>query len=911
MTVKRILFVVIAALVLVLFTLGRFTNLLVDWLWFNEIGYAAVFERLLSLKLMLGGLAALFVGLYFGGNLHIATRHELSWVIKKDERFIENLTGAKTSIKPALLSMAVWLLALLLAVPFSLYLADQWDTVLRFYWGGAFGQADPIYHRDLSFYTFKLPFWQILQGSLTFLALITFLVVLAINLLAGYIRRQGSGLDWPSPSALRHLGFLLFLFFCGYSWGWFLDRYELLFSSTGLVHGAGYTDYYFVRPGLWFLCVISILTGLAVWFALLRRKKPLLMRVCAAYLALMILGLVVVPQAVQTFYVAPNELELETPFLENEITATRQAYAVDEVQERSYGALSNLSRKDLDGNRQTLQNIRLWDWRPLRQTYRQLQEIRLYYQFYEVDIDRYYLDGNYRQVMLSARELDQNLPQRADTWVNRTLQFTHGYGLVMSLAASEGEEGTPSFLVQDLPPKTRYDLKVNNAAIFYGEKMSGYRIVNTKTKELDYPRGDENVYTSYAGEGGIPIDSWWKKLTFAWELGDINILLSDYLTEQSRLQLWRRVQERINRLAPFLHLDADPYLVLGENGRLFWIQDAYTTTDRYPYSEPYLRQFNYIRNSAKVVVDAFNGSVRIFTVAEDEPILRVYQRAFPDVFLSLADMSADLRRHLRYPVDLFRVQVDKFSRYHMTIPQVFYNNEDLWTLPDEKYAGDPISMEPYYMLMRLPGQERLEFLLMQPLTPSNRDNMIAWMAARCDEPNYGSLLVYKLPKEKLILGPMQVEAMIDQDPLISRQLSLWDQRGSRVIRGNLLVIPLEHSFIYVEPVYLTAEGNNIPQLRRVIVAYNDRVVMEPSLEKAMISLFRPTDQAGGGEGRPLPQNIVTPTAGLQQARGSLERAQQALQRGDWEEFGRAMGELQDALRQQSNNRDNGEDTNVE
>lgn len=897
MTTKRIIITLIAAVGLVLFVLGRFSNLLVDWLWFGELGYRTVFVRLLSLKLGLGILAGAILLAYFGGNLHFAVKHGLTKAAKDQERFIADVTGAHYKIRPSLLILTAWLFTLLLVVPFSLYFSGQWDTVLRFFWGETFGQVDPVFGRDLSFYVFRLPFWQTLQGSLTFLAAITFIATLASSLSAGYIRRQGDGLEWPRRAALRQLGFLLLLFLFSYSWGWYLDRYELLFSSGGLVYGAGFTDLHVVRISLWLLCGASILLGVAVWLLALRKKSRWLLGLCGGYFLLLALALVIVPQAVQTFYVNPNELELEAPYLENEINATRNAYAIDRLQERSYGALTDLTRKDLEKNRQTLNNIRLWDWRPLLQTYRQLQEIRLYYQFYEVDVDRYYLDGDYRQVMLSARELSQELPQRADTWVNRTLQFTHGYGLVMSLASLEGEEGTPTFLVQDLPPKTTRGLTVDNAAIFYGERMTGYRIVNTATRELDYPKGDKNVYTSYAGDGGMLIDNWWKKLLFAWDLGDINILLSEYLTGESRLQLRRRVRERINTIAPFLRLDADPYLVVAKTGKLFWVQDAYTTTDRYPYAEPYNRQFNYIRNSVKVVIDAFNGTVRFYTVEENEPVLQAYRSAFPDVFRPLNELPADLRQHLRYPEDLFRVQVDKFSRYHMTIPQVFYNNEDLWTLPEEKYAGDQITMEPYYILMRLPEEERLEFLLMQPLTPSNRDNMIAWLAARCDAPNYGSLLVYKLPKEKLIFGPLQVEAMIDQDPVISQQLSLWDQRGSRVIRGNLLVIPMNHSFIYVEPVYLIAEGNNIPQLRRVIVAYNDRVVMEPTLKKAVSSIFQPEAGTTGKETGLLPQNAGTTTMKMKQIRGVFERAQQALKDGDWENFGRAMGELQNAVEQ--------------
>ena len=682
----------------------------------------------------------------------------------------------------------------------------------------------------------------------------------------------------------------------GYGWGYFLDRYELLYSTTGVVYGAGYTDLTVVRLGLWGMLVASVALGVTVIFAYRVKRLQLAAWGTVIYFGLLVIFLLVAPQAVQKFIVEPNELGLETPYLKHEIAFTREAYGINAMEERSYPALSNLTREKVNANQQTLNNIRLWDWRPLLQTFRQLQEIRTYYQFYEVDVDRYHLGGDYRQVMLSGRELSQHLPARAETWLNKTLQFTHGYGLTMSLASQEGTEGTPSFLIKDLPPTSTYpSLQVTQPAIYFGEKMAGYRIVNTGVKELDYPKGDKNVYTSYAGSGGIPLDAFWKKVLFAWDLGDINIILSDYLTDDSRLQIRRRVQQRITTLAPFLAVDSDPYLVLSE-GKLFWIQDAYTASDRFPYSEPFNGRFNYIRNSVKVVVDAYQGTVTFYMTEPDEPVLKVYRAAFPDMFRPLDEMSADLKSHLRYPEDLFRIQTNKYNRYHMTIPQVFYNNEDLWTIPQEKYAGSPIQMDPYYILMRLPEENRLEFLLMLPLTPQNRDNMIGWMAARCDQPDYGKLLVYKLPKEKLILGPRQIEAMIDQDPTISRQLSLWDQRGSQVIRGNLLVIPLEHSFIYVEPVYLTAEGNNLPQLRRIIVAYNDKVAMQPTLQQAIAAVFGgPVEAAETTEATALPPINAAPSLGLEKARSTFERAQKALQDGNWQEFGNAMGELQQEL----------------
>lgn len=894
---SSIIGLICAGVIAILFLLGRFSGVIVDWLWFGELDASVLFSRVLLLKITLGLLAGLIAFVFLGSNFYIAFKRAL-----RNGLCIESGNGTSVirvfpddnmRIPSMLLRWGAWLFAAFASTLFIVYFTTQWDIVLRYIWSGSVGRTDPIYAKDIGFYLFKLPFLEVLQNSLTSLAFLAFAAVVSLALLTGFIRRNGEGFAPPRHDTLGHLTLTFVLFLGGYAWGYALDRYELLYSSAGVVQGAGYTELHVVRIALWVMVAASVALGLMAIYSYRSDRPRLAVWGAATYFGIMIVALLAAPLLIQNLIVEPNELELETPFIEYEIAMTREAYGINALEERSYPALTDLTLKKVRANQQTLRNVRLWDWRPLLKTFRQLQEIRLYYQFYEVDIDRYQLDGEYRQVMLAARELAPQLPERADTWVNRTLQFTHGYGLVMSLASQEGGEGTPTFLLQDLPPQGSPGLDVTQPAIFYGENMPGYRIVNTGVQELDYPKGDDNVYTSYAGTGGIRLDNFWKKLLFAWDLGDINILLSGYLHPDSRLQLYRRVQERIGRLAPFLQLDSDPYLVLNE-GRLYWIQDAYTTSERYPYSEPYHRGINYIRNSVKIVVDAYDGSVRFYVMQPDEPVLQVYRKAFPGIFRPLAEMPAGLRGHLRYPEDLFRIQVDKYNRYHMTVPQVFYNNEDLWTLPNEKYAGDPLAMDPYYILMRLPQEERLEFLLMLPLTPQNRDNMIAWVAARCDEPDYGRLLVYKLPKEKLILGPMQVEAMIDQDPVISRQLSLWDQRGSQVIRGNLLVIPLDHSFMYVEPVYLIAEGNNIPQLRRVIVAYGDRVAMEPTLKQAVAAVFGETLE-DSSQTKALTEGAAGAPMGLDQARTRFDEAQKALQEGDWQGFGRAMGELQKLL----------------
>jgi len=538
-------------------------------------------------------------------------------------------------------------------------------------------------------------------------------------------------------------------------------------------------------------------------------------------------------------------------------------------------------------NQSTIDNIRIWDHRPLSQTFRQLQQIRTYYSFSDVDVDRYWINGDYRQVMLAARELSADLSGKGSSWVNRHLQYTHGYGLAMCLAADKDDQGGPVFTVEDLPPKGSPDLTVSRPEIYYGTEMTSYQMVPTGVKEFDYPEGDQNVYTSYTGHGGVLLDSFWKKALFAWHQFDMSIVLSSYLSPQSRIQLWRTVQQSVSRSAPFLKLDHDPYLVV-DQGRLFWIQDAYTVADGFPYSEPTDDGFSYIRNSVKVVVDAYEGDVRFYVIDPADPVLRAYHAAFPSLFRSLDEMSPGLRQHLRYPRDLFEVQVDKFNTYHMTVPQVFYNREDVWAPPQEKFGGEAIQMEPYYVLMKLPGEDRLQFLLMTPVTPKDRDNMIAWIAARSDFPGYGEMIVYKLSKDNLILGPLQIEATIDQDTTISRQLTLWDQRGSRVTRGNLLVIPIDQSFLYVEPVFLLAVGMNIPQLKRVIVGDGNHLAMESTLAEALQVVF--------GERPSTPEETTeAPQAPISGPREALSKAEQALRRGDWTAFGREWERLKSLL----------------
>jgi uncharacterized protein len=887
---RRIFWYVLAAVIFVFIFLSLITGKLVEWLWMVQLGYETIFWRLLFIKLGWFGLAFILVFLYFWGNLRLLVRAGLKSVGRQDVLVIENageITARAGKFITAILSCVP-------ALIFGLIYYSEWDTYLRFRWGGTFGFSDPIFGADVGFYVFRLPFYEMIQNGLTGLTFTTFLLITIGYLSFGMLRFGVNSPQRRNWAPLGHVAILFLLFIGNWVWGYYLDRFELLYSTLGVVYGVGYTAYNVTRISLWIMLFASIVLGIWVLLNFLKRRFWSILIGIGSYFVLYFVVIILLPGVVQKFEVEPSELKLETAYLKHNIDFTRKAFELDKIEVKTYPGLSELTPGQVSDHQETVQNIRLWDWRPLLQTYRQTQEMRLYYRFNEVDVDRYHTEDGYHQVELSARELAPELPEQARTWVNERLQYTHGYGLVMNFVSKIAEGGFPQYIIENIPPVSKYGLNVERPAIYFGEKTPGYRIVATKMKEFDYPKGSENIYTSYQGKGGIPLDSYWKRLLFAWNFSDVNILLTSYLGPESRIQIWRSVQERVGRIAPFLLLDRDPYLVLSE-GKLYWIQDAYTTSDHFPYSKPQSRSLgiglNYIRNSVKVIVDVYEGSVRFYVMDPDDPVLGVYRKAFPGVFRELGELSQDLTRHLRYPEDLFTIQADMYRTYHMTDPQVFYNREDLWSFAQEKYAGNTIPMVPYYILMRLPGQKELMYLLMSPFTPQSRDNMIAWMAANCDFPEYGKMLLYQLPKERLILGPMQIEAMIDQNTLISGQLSLWDQKGSRVIRGNLIIIPIDSSFLYVEPVYLTAEGTNIPQLKRIIIVSGNKVVMEPTLDQALQAVFGTAQPEAGKVSAPVQSEQ------LNRAREDLKEAEQAIRQGRWEDFGKAMEKLKALLGQ--------------
>ena len=615
----------------------------------------------------------------------------------------------------------------------------------------------------------------------------------------------------------------------------------------------------------------------------------------------------VFPALFERFYVKPSELRLETPYIQQNIALTREAYNLGQIAVKPFPAEQDLTFQSLKDNSGTIDNIRLWDWQPLMDTYAQLQEIRTYYRFLDVDVDRYNLGDSYQQVTLAARELDPLLlSANAQTWVNLHLLFTHGNGAVMSSVTQKSAEGLPIFYLKDIPPIATGGPPITEPRIYFGQGSPGYVIVKTSTPEFDYPKGKDNAYARYDGADGIPIGGIGWRALFAWQMDDLNILLSDYITSESRILLHRNIKDRVGTIAPFLQLDRDPYVVISA-GRLYWMQDAYTTSAWFPYAkpEPDGGDLNYIRNSVKVVIDAYNGTVDFYVTDPADPIVATYRQIFPSLFRPLDAMPPDLQKHIRYPEDLFNIQALQYRAYHMDAPEVFYNREDLWqfprksTAPDDMNAGGETRMAPYYIMMRLPGEPQTEFFLMLPMTPSKRENMIAWLAARCDLPEYGKLIVYEFPKEKLVYGPFQIEALINQNTEISQQISLWNQMGSRVIRGTLLVVPIGNSILYVSPLYLRAQSGQLPELKRVIAAYGDRVVMEETLPATLAALFKESAPVAG-----LPAPAGSSPSGpaderARQALADYDRALDRLKAGDWAGFGAELDALRPLLEELS------------
>jgi uncharacterized membrane protein (UPF0182 family) len=889
--------------VLLLLSLGNSLALYVDWLWFGEVGYQSVFMTLLSAQVMVGGTFGAVFFLVFFTNVYLAGRHRPTRYWGTVDSLVLLQLAAPLRDRPA---QTVGGAAAVFALIAALGGAGHWEDYLLFRNAVPFGQNDPLFGKDLGFYVFELPFLTYLQDWLLGLLLATIVGTGVLYFLTHGIVLGARTMHIEKVARL-HLGMLAATLVGVKAWGYRLDAYELLYSKRGVVFGAVYADVHAALPVLQGLVVLCALTALALLvFALRGAWRPALL-LGGLTLAVGTVGLSLYPEFVHRFQVVPNESVMERPYIAENIRLTRLAYGLTDTQEEMFPAEQELAAADLARNDLTIKNVRLWDHRPLLSTYRQLQQIRTYYDFVDVDNDRYVINGEYRQVMLSPRELSyKNLPSRI--WINEHFTYTHGYGVAMGPVNRISAEGLPEFFLQDIPPASTIDLKVTRPEIYYGEIPNDYVFVRTKAEEFDYPSGEKNVPAIYTGRGGVTELSFPRKLIFATYFGSLKILLSNDITPESRILYHRHIRDRVAKIAPYLKLDQDPYLVITKEGRLVWLVDGYTTSDRMPYAQPFGRLGNYIRNSVKAAVDAYDGSVDLYVSDPKDPLIQAYQRIFPNVLKPLAQMPDDFKAHMRYPQDLFTIQSHVFATYHMQDPQIFYNKEDLWNIP-KKQDKD---MEPYYTIMKLPKTglhkeaRKEEFVLLVPFTPAKRDNMAAWLAARSDAPNYGKLIVYLFPKQKLVYGPRQVDARIDQDSAISQQLTLWSQRGSQAIRGSLLAIPIEDALLYVQPLYLSASEGALPELRRVIVAYGNQLRMEANLETALEGLFgsgaTPSGKAGA-VGKAVPAAAVAatppgpsqPSALAKQALDHFNKAQAALKDQDWTRYGEELKKMRTVL----------------
>ncbi|MFA7115838.1 MAG: UPF0182 family protein [Bacteroidales bacterium] len=903
---KKIL-IIIASVLAALYLLNLFLNYYGDWLWFNNLNFGSVFNTMLITKIVIFTLFFLLFVLYFRLNIRTANKRGAStrgeFILPDDD-----LRQPILSVYKGKTIFWIWtVLTVFIGVIMGVNALGHWNDFLQFIHASSFSIQEPIFGKDAGFYVFKLPVYQFITSWYISMVVVTFIAVIFSYYLDNAFSSTQRGFH-ISKSVRRHLFIQLGFFLIGVSALYLLKLYNILYSSHGAAYGPSYMDVHAQIPAYWIIFVLSIGIALVLFLSPIFRKKKIILYASGVWFLVLICLVWIYPTVIEQFVVKPNELVKETPYILNNIKLTREAYGLNKIKSEPFPVDETLTYKDIQKNQLTIDNIRLWDRRPLKQTYKQLQEIRLYYNFNSVQIDRYHFD-NYTEVALAARELPvSQIPARAKTWVNEHLIFTHGYGIVMNPVNEILPNGMPNLIVQNIPPTATVPLNLKQMGIYYGEESNQFVLVNTTAKEFDYPKGDDNVYTSYSGQGGVRISNLFKRIVYAWKFSDIKILFTGYLTNQSRIMFNRNITQRDKIIAPFLSYDSQPYLVVGEDGQLYWIHDAYTTSNMFPYSEPISLGYgkgsiNYINNSVKVVTNAYNGDVSYYVINPEDPIIQTLKKIYPKLFKPFSDMPEFLKAHIRYPTDLFNIQTQMYCIYHMTDANVFYNQEDYWAAPNENYDNGTQRMFPYYIIMRLPGTQEEEYILMLPLTPSKKDNMIAWICARCDTPNYGDLIVYSLPKDKLIYGPMQVEARINQQPDISSELTLWGQQGSKVFKGNQLVIPIKNSFLYVEPVYLQSEQGQIPELKRVIVAYNDKIEMKATLEESLLAIFN----SSGLQGEvPISQvkdikNIIMTSLSVkaQKALNHYNKATEYLKQNNWAGYGKELQKMKAVLSEMS------------
>jgi hypothetical protein len=905
----------LGAIVLFIFAASRGLSIYISALWFGSLGYSAVYWYMFKLKIALFAIFFVLTVLILRGGFWMVERAFASIALDRRTIFVNQ---QPVNFSPSrLLRPLAWIVSVLAGLVFGLGMREAWRSFALYFHGSAGDLSDPVFNKPLGFYLFTLPVYEAFSSWLLYLSFIILIGALVYALLA--VTQQGlsnaGDIAKARKTSLATGSCALAVWLVILAWRFLLSRYPYLWDDHQTFSGVTYVEANYLLPGLkWVAVALVLAAAISLVNAFAMRRVRVLIVAVAIPLAVYLIGTVLVPAYVTSFIVKPNELGRETPYIEQNIIWTRRAFGIDRIEQRNYEAENSIEAFDIQNNRPTLDNIRLWDWHALQDTLKQIQAIRTYYDFPDVDVDRYQIGGQGRQVMVAARELnDTKLPEASRNWINEKLIYTHGYGVTMNTANGFTPEGMPRFILSNMPlESTAPEIKVTRPQIYFGQETNTDVYVKTKQKEFDFPQGESNTYTSYEGSGGIRLGGGLRRLLLAWALGDLTKLpFSDDVTAESRVMIHRNIREIVDGIAPFLIYDHDPYIVVGNDGGLYWMIDAFTESSTYPYSTHHkvdTNEINYIRNSVKVVIDAYNGTVHFYVFDPQDPLIAAYRAIFPTLFQDASQMPADLRGHVRYPETLVRAQGEVFSLYHTPNAKVLFQREDVWSVAQqlvlddqEKKQVQPI--DPYYVLMQLPGeQQKSEFALILPFTPGSRNNMIGWMAGRSDGENYGKLLVYDFPKSRLIDGPLQIEARIDQNAQLSGQFSLWNQQGSRVVRGHLLVIPIGRSLLYVEPIYLRAESSPMPELRLVVLATQDRLAYGANFEEALNKLFGEVaqaapDQKGEQKGEPAKPKPGASPQPSPQALGA-PNVQQLINRAiqEFEEYQRltAEGKLSEA-----------------
>ncbi|MCM8711349.1 UPF0182 family protein [Clostridium sp. SYSU_GA19001] len=890
------LITLIVLIIFIILFFDRIVSFLVNIKWYEEVGYLSVYFTKLSAiaKLMIPLFFIVYIGIWLYYRSLRANIAKISNVIDVNKKPLERKIFIITN------SLISFLISYAIA-------SNYWYRILQFTNSVSFNLKDPIFNMDVSFFIFKLPLIESLYGAvmvlLVFLVIITLVVYFMLNakdrlftrdIKNAFTQAKGikSGITRFAGKQLAIVSALILLFL---SAGYILKSFNILYSPTGVVYGAGYTD---IKVSLLFyriISAVSVIASIVIFLSVLRGKvKPIIVSIIS--IVVLIIGHGIAFGVVENFIVKSNQISLEQPYIINNINYTRKAFNIDSIEESTFEVKNNLTKEDIKENKETIDNIKINSYKPALEFYNQVQVIRYYYDFNDIDIDRYNINGKYNQVFIAPREIDSSkLEDNATTWQNKHLIYTHGYGVVMSKVNSVTSEGQPDFVIKDIPPENSTDIRLENPRIYFGEKTNEYAIVNTDRAEFDYPKGGDNQWNKYDGKAGIKM-SFINRVLFAINERNMNFLLSRDINSDSKILINRNIMERVQKIAPFLSYDSDPYIVISD-GKLYWIIDAYTTSDRFPYSQPY-NNINYIRNSVKVVIDAADGDTNFYIVDKNDPIAISYSKIFPGLFKDVSTLPTDLVSHFRYPEGIFNIQCEVLGKYHMTDAGVFYNGEDLWEVSKNQKTveGEKQINEGSYMVMRLPDNDKEEMILLEYFNMRNKDNMVALLGARMDKDNYGKIVLYKFPTQKTIYSPYLFKQKLNQDPLISKEISLWNKEGSEIIYGDTMIIPINNSLLYIEPIYLRATGkNSIPEMKRIVVSYGDRIILAESVDSALEQIFNYTQET-----KQMPQTSSTNMDSntkekIKGAKEVFDKAIEAQKNGDWAKYGEYINNLQNIL----------------